>query len=70
MQDILFSYIKDHLEEYLGAHWEEDECKQDVQLLKKQVMYCSVHLHSHASLLSSSTFILMVLLAGKSTMFN
>lgn len=37
LQDILFPYIKDHLEEYLSAHWEEDECKQDVHLLKKQV---------------------------------
>uniref|UniRef100_A0AAZ3RD03 Enolase-phosphatase E1 n=1 Tax=Oncorhynchus tshawytscha TaxID=74940 RepID=A0AAZ3RD03_ONCTS len=36
-RDILFPYIKDHLEEYLSAHWEEDECKQDVHLLKKQV---------------------------------
>ncbi|XP_055730994.1 enolase-phosphatase E1 isoform X2 [Salvelinus fontinalis] len=36
-KDILFPYIKDHLEEHLSAHWEEDECKQDVHLLKKQV---------------------------------
>ncbi|XP_062870088.1 enolase-phosphatase E1 [Trichomycterus rosablanca] len=36
VKDILFPYIKDHLVEYLSAHWEEDECKQDVQLLKKQ----------------------------------
>ncbi|KAM9455411.1 enolase-phosphatase E1 [Clarias gariepinus] len=36
VKDVLFPYIKEHLEEYLGAHWEEDECKQDVQLLKKQ----------------------------------
>ncbi|XP_072570956.1 enolase-phosphatase E1-like isoform X1 [Paramormyrops kingsleyae] len=34
--DILFSYIKEHIEDYLSTHWEEDECKQDVQLLKKQ----------------------------------
>ncbi len=36
-QDILFPYIRENLEEYLSAHWEEDECKQDVHLLKKQV---------------------------------
>ncbi|KAF7701353.1 enolase-phosphatase E1 [Silurus meridionalis] len=36
VKEVLFPYIKEHLEEYLGAHWEEDECKQDVQLLKKQ----------------------------------
>ncbi|XP_073686071.1 enolase-phosphatase E1 isoform X2 [Garra rufa] len=35
-KDILFPYIKENLEEYLSAHWEEDECKQDVHLLKKQ----------------------------------
>ncbi|XP_059401622.1 enolase-phosphatase E1-like [Carassius carassius] len=37
MQDILFPYILENLEEYLSAHWEEDECKQDVHLLKKQL---------------------------------
>lgn len=37
IQDILFPYIREHLEEYLSNHWEEDECKQDVHLLKKQV---------------------------------
>ncbi|CAB1318036.1 unnamed protein product [Coregonus sp. 'balchen'] len=37
VKDILFPYIKDNLEEHLSAHWEEDECKQDVHLLKKQV---------------------------------
>ncbi|XP_066567616.1 enolase-phosphatase E1 [Amia ocellicauda] len=36
VKDILFPYIKDNVQEYLSAHWEEDECKQDVQLLKKQ----------------------------------
>ncbi|XP_067254464.1 enolase-phosphatase E1 isoform X2 [Chanodichthys erythropterus] len=35
-KDILFPYIRENLEEYLSAHWEEDECKQDVHLLKKQ----------------------------------
>lgn len=50
VKDILFPYIKDHLEDYLSAHWEEDECKQDVHLLKKQVeedirlnRACAVH---------------------------
>lgn len=37
LQDILFPYIREHLEDYLSAHWEEDECKQDVHLVKKQV---------------------------------
>ncbi|KAG5272487.1 hypothetical protein AALO_G00166080 [Alosa alosa] len=36
VKDILFPYIKEHLEDYLSDHWEEDECKQDVHLLKKQ----------------------------------
>ncbi|XP_028830000.1 enolase-phosphatase E1 [Denticeps clupeoides] len=36
VKDVLFPYIKEHLEEYLTDHWEEDECKQDVQQLKKQ----------------------------------
>lgn len=62
MQDVLFPYIKEHLEEYLGAHWEEDECKQDVQLLKKQVSYCSMDLHSHTALFISCTSISLALL--------
>lgn len=37
VKDILFPYIKEHLEDYLSSHWEEDECKQDVHLLKKQI---------------------------------
>ncbi|XP_037121187.1 enolase-phosphatase E1 [Syngnathus acus] len=37
VKDILFPYIREHLEDYLSAHWEEDECKQDVHLLKKQI---------------------------------
>ncbi|CAI5667572.1 unnamed protein product [Oreochromis niloticus] len=37
VKDILFPYIKEHLEDYLSTHWEEDECKQDVHLLKKQM---------------------------------
>lgn len=37
VKDILFPYIKEHLEDHLSAHWEEDECKQDVHLLKKQI---------------------------------
>ncbi|XP_051542464.1 enolase-phosphatase E1-like isoform X2 [Myxocyprinus asiaticus] len=49
-KDILFPYIRENLEEYLSAHWEEDECKQDVHLLKKQAeedvrqhKACAVH---------------------------
>uniref|UniRef100_A0A3P8S6N6 Enolase-phosphatase 1 n=1 Tax=Amphiprion percula TaxID=161767 RepID=A0A3P8S6N6_AMPPE len=37
VKDILFPYIREHLEDYLSSHWEEDECKQDVHLLKKQI---------------------------------
>eukprot|EP00064_Thunnus_orientalis_P018783 superscaffoldBa00004443_g18889 len=37
VKDILFPYIREHLEDYLSTHWEEDECKQDVHLLKKQI---------------------------------
>ncbi|XP_015256863.1 PREDICTED: enolase-phosphatase E1 [Cyprinodon variegatus] len=36
VKDILFPYIVEHLEDHLSKHWEEDECKQDVHLLKKQ----------------------------------
>ncbi|XP_051971584.1 enolase-phosphatase E1-like isoform X1 [Xyrauchen texanus] len=36
VKEILFPYVIENLEEYLSAHWEEDECKQDVHLLKKQ----------------------------------
>ena len=37
IQDILFPYVKENVEEYLQAHWEEEECQQDVRLLRKQV---------------------------------
>lgn len=37
VQDILFPYIEDHVKEYLQTHWEEEECQQDVSLLRKQV---------------------------------
>lgn len=43
VKDVLFPYIKDNVEEYLSAHWEEDECKQDVHLLKKQADDDSKH---------------------------
>ncbi|KAF0038862.1 hypothetical protein F2P81_009346 [Scophthalmus maximus] len=50
LQDILFPYIREHLEDHLSTHWEEDECKQDVHLLKKQIeedmkqnRACAVH---------------------------
>ncbi|XP_067412970.1 enolase-phosphatase E1 [Emydura macquarii macquarii] len=36
VQDTLFPYIKDNVKEYLRAHWEEEECQQDVGLLRKQ----------------------------------
>ncbi|KAF7252871.1 Enolase-phosphatase E1 [Varanus komodoensis] len=34
--DILFPYVKDNIQDYLRAHWEEEECQQDVGLLRKQ----------------------------------
>ncbi|GAB5570679.1 enolase-phosphatase E1 isoform X1 [Prionailurus iriomotensis] len=34
--DILFPYIKENVKEYLQTHWEEEECQQDVNLLRKQ----------------------------------
>ncbi|XP_061850113.1 enolase-phosphatase E1 isoform X2 [Colius striatus] len=34
--ETLFPYIKDNVKEYLRAHWEEEECQQDVGLLRKQ----------------------------------
>ncbi|XP_045039597.2 enolase-phosphatase E1 isoform X3 [Desmodus rotundus] len=34
--DILFPYIKENVKEYLQTHWEEEECQQDVSLLRKQ----------------------------------
>uniref|UniRef100_A0A1A8GF91 Enolase-phosphatase E1 n=1 Tax=Nothobranchius korthausae TaxID=1143690 RepID=A0A1A8GF91_9TELE len=37
VKDILFPYVREHLEDHLSTHWEEDECKQDVHLLKKQI---------------------------------
>ncbi|XP_028599659.2 enolase-phosphatase E1 isoform X1 [Podarcis muralis] len=36
VKDTLFSYIKDNIREYLRAHWEEEECQEDVGLLRKQ----------------------------------
>ncbi|MXQ87974.1 hypothetical protein E5288_WYG022509 [Bos mutus] len=35
-EDILFPYVKENVEEYLQTHWEEEECQQDVRLLRKQ----------------------------------
>ncbi|XP_019408153.1 PREDICTED: enolase-phosphatase E1 isoform X1 [Crocodylus porosus] len=36
VKDTLFPYIRDHVQEYLRAHWEEEECQQDISLLRKQ----------------------------------
>uniref|UniRef100_A0A8C8RHN1 Enolase-phosphatase E1 n=1 Tax=Pelusios castaneus TaxID=367368 RepID=A0A8C8RHN1_9SAUR len=36
VQDTLFPYIKDNVKEYLRMHWEEEECQEDVSLLRKQ----------------------------------
>ena len=36
VKDILLPYIKENVKEYLQTHWEEEECQQDVNLLRKQ----------------------------------
>ncbi|XP_042192896.1 enolase-phosphatase E1 [Callorhinchus milii] len=36
VQDVLFPYIKKHVKGYLQEHYEEKECQEDIQLLKKQ----------------------------------
>ncbi|XP_063519872.1 enolase-phosphatase E1 isoform X1 [Pongo pygmaeus] len=36
VKDILFPYIEENVKEYLQTHWEEEECQQDVSLLRKQ----------------------------------
>ncbi|XP_039395246.1 enolase-phosphatase E1 isoform X2 [Mauremys reevesii] len=36
VKDTLFPYIRDNVKEYLCAHWEEEECQQDISLLRKQ----------------------------------
>ncbi|XP_022455076.1 enolase-phosphatase E1 isoform X1 [Monodon monoceros] len=36
VKDILFPYIKENVKEYLQTHWEEEECQQDINLLRKQ----------------------------------
>ncbi|KAF5926717.1 hypothetical protein HPG69_001346 [Diceros bicornis minor] len=36
VKDILFPYIKENVKEYLQTHWEEEECQEDVSLLRKQ----------------------------------
>ncbi|ETE65164.1 Enolase-phosphatase E1, partial [Ophiophagus hannah] len=36
VNDILFPYIRENIRDYLDAHWEEEECQQDVGLLRKQ----------------------------------
>ncbi|MBZ3889487.1 Enolase-phosphatase E1 [Sciurus carolinensis] len=44
VKDILFPYIKEKVEEYLQTHWEEEECQQDVNLVRKQAEE-DAHLH-------------------------
>ncbi|KAL7982141.1 hypothetical protein Chor_001198 [Crotalus horridus] len=36
VKDILFPYIRENIRDYLDTHWEEEECQQDVGLLRKQ----------------------------------
>ncbi|XP_005359606.2 enolase-phosphatase E1 [Microtus ochrogaster] len=36
VKDTLFPYIKENVREYLQTHWDEEECQQDVSLLRKQ----------------------------------
>ncbi|XP_043825500.1 enolase-phosphatase E1 isoform X1 [Dromiciops gliroides] len=35
-KDTLFSYIRENVKDYLHTHWGEEECQQDVSLLRKQ----------------------------------
>lgn len=43
-QDTLFPYIKENVKEYLQTHWDEEECQQDVSLLRKQVRTSLFHI--------------------------
>ncbi|XP_006010154.1 enolase-phosphatase E1 [Latimeria chalumnae] len=36
VKDVLFPYIRQNIKHYLNEHWDEVECQQDVQLLRKQ----------------------------------
>lgn len=45
-QETLFPYIRDNVEQYLRAHWEEEECQRDVGLLRQQVR-APCHIGSH-----------------------
>ncbi|KAL8206386.1 UNVERIFIED_CONTAM: Enolase-phosphatase E1 [Gekko kuhli] len=36
VKDILFPYVKDNIRDYLRKRWEDEECQQDVGLLRKQ----------------------------------
>ncbi|XP_020844058.1 enolase-phosphatase E1 isoform X2 [Phascolarctos cinereus] len=36
VKDTLFSYIRENVKDYLHAHWDEEECREDVSLLRKQ----------------------------------
>ncbi|XP_028928633.1 enolase-phosphatase E1 isoform X1 [Ornithorhynchus anatinus] len=36
VKDTLFTYVKENVKEYLRTHWAEEECQQDVALLRKQ----------------------------------
>ncbi|XP_037679316.1 enolase-phosphatase E1-like [Choloepus didactylus] len=36
VKDISFPYNKENVKEYLQTHWEEEECQQDLSLLRKQ----------------------------------
>ncbi|KAM8971197.1 enolase-phosphatase E1 isoform 2-T2 [Sarcophilus harrisii] len=36
VKDTLFSYIRENVKDYLHTHWGEEECQQDVSLLRKQ----------------------------------
>ncbi|XP_060681634.1 enolase-phosphatase E1 [Hemiscyllium ocellatum] len=36
VKDVLFPYIKENVKSYLHTHWDEKECQEDVDLLRKQ----------------------------------
>ncbi|XP_071795350.1 enolase-phosphatase E1-like [Asterias amurensis] len=38
VKDILFGYVREHLEEYLEENWEKTECQDDVKALRDQTL--------------------------------
>ncbi|XP_056659243.1 enolase-phosphatase E1 isoform X3 [Monodelphis domestica] len=55
VKDTLFSYIRENIRDYLLTHWGEEECQQDVNLLRKQAEADS-HLDGVVPIPSQSEF--------------